>query len=120
MESSGTESSRLERQQSLLVGPVKMAALIKKSRQWCHECIRQWWEEQKKGGPIRVFAKITKGEKRPERLCTTIAVLQREFGIHDPVIMKKLKEQEATIAFLTQRMDNLTTEIHDLRRSLKR
>lgn len=38
-----------------VVGPTRFGRLFKRSRWWGLARLREWWEEQQRGGPVRVF-----------------------------------------------------------------
>lgn len=95
---------------STIVSVTRLAEITGMSRWWARGKLDEWWEEQERGGPFRVFRK---GKR--QLLFTTIAVVQREFvGVHDPVMKRKVRELEQAIEFLTKRTDHLTNTIANL------
>ena len=61
-----------------IVGTFRLARLYGRNEHWARSLLREWYEEQKKGGPVRVFPRyaIVKG-KRQLRLYTTMGVIEQ-------------------------------------------
>lgn len=99
--------------ESVLVGVVKFARMYDRSRWWARAKLEKWLDEQKKGGPQRVW------EDGP-RLYTTLTIVQRDMpGARDPVIMRKLREHDKDLDTLARRVDDLTTQLLQLRKHLE-
>jgi hypothetical protein len=56
---------------SFIVGPTKLGRLFGRSRWWARDRLLDWEDEQRRGGPVRVF-------RHGRRLFTTMAVVDCE------------------------------------------
>jgi hypothetical protein len=101
---------------TIIIGVVQFARMFEKSRKWAREKFMYWLREQERGGPQRVW-KVD--DKRGARLYTTLAVVQQDMPrTRDPVIMRKLNEHDRDLDTMARRIDDLTTQLHQLRRQL--
>lgn len=98
---------------STLVGATKLAKICGHSRNWARAKLREWLEEQNRGGVHRV---VLTGPKK-NILATTIGVVQREFlgSIRDPMVVRKLREHDRDLDHLARRIDALLDEVRLLR-----
>lgn len=99
---------------SVVVGAAKLARLYKTSWPTAKAQLVEWYEEQQKGGPVRVF-------KSGKRLYTTLAVIQRERPVgRDQYLVRKIEELENDLNVMARRIERLTSEtkqeIAELRR----
>lgn len=77
---SGTSLLPLRAEQvdaSYVVGPSRFGRLFKRSREWGRRRLKEWAEEQEKGGPIRVY------KNRAGGLFTTIGIVNHYMPRHD-------------------------------------
>ena len=95
---------------SIYVGVTQYGAMFGRSRWWARAKLEGWLAEQNKGGPKRVW-------EEGKRLFTTLAIIQRDNPhMRDQVVMRKLKEHDRDLDRLAQRVDDLTTQLRELRR----
>lgn len=73
---------------SLLVGPVALGKMVGRSRDWSWRLLREWRDEQERGGPRRVFVRAN------GRLCTTVGVVNQYFPRPDRAVERRLKVLE--------------------------
>lgn len=103
---------------STLVGATKMAKICGHSRNWARAKLREWLEEQNRGGAQRI---VMTGSKK-NIPCTTIAVIQREFlgSVRDPMVMRKLNEHDRDLDHLARRNIALSDELREVKAELSK
>lgn len=61
-----------------LVGTFRLARLYGRNEHWARKLLREWHEEQLKGGPIRVIVrKVTVAGKVQHRMYTTMGIIEQ-------------------------------------------
>lgn len=90
---------------SFLIGPVALGKMAGRSRYWAWRLLREWRDEQERGGPLRVLVRAS------GRLCTTVAVANLHFGRPDRALERRVKTLEADL-------DRAFTRIGDLERKI--
>lgn len=95
---------------SIFVGVTQYGKMFGRSRWWARTKLEGWLAEQNKGGPQRVWVE-------GKRLFTTLAVVQQDNPhARDPVLVRKIKEHDRDLDRLAHRVDDLTTQLRELRR----
>ncbi len=76
---------------SFIVGSLQVAEMFNKSRWWAQDLLREWWNEQERGGPVRVFKKGKRGY-----FYTTTAIVDRYMprGRKDSALERRLRMME--------------------------
>ncbi len=82
---------------SLTVGATRLGRMFERSRYWGAGQLRGWWDEQQRGGPVRVFRKTC------GYLYTTIAIVDQAMprGRRDEALERRLRafERDLTDAY---------------------
>jgi hypothetical protein len=76
-----------------VIGPCRLGKLYGRSRWWGSRLLREWWAEQLKGAPIRVF-------RRPSgRLYTTLGIIDQHMPRRrDEVLERRLRTLERDLS----------------------
>lgn len=97
---------------SFTVGARKLGEVYGKSRSWGLLKLKEWFDEQERGGPRRVFQK-------GKCLYTTVSVLRQEMpGYQDVRFEKRIDELDKLMNTMLRRVENLTYEINLLKHQL--
>lgn len=96
-------------ERSLVVGPTRLARMLRRSRGWAQATLLRWHEEQEKGGPRRVHWD-SPGSGR-KTWVTTVGHVQEAFGIRDSATERRVKDLERDLAFALQRLVWLASRV---------
>lgn len=81
---------------------------------WARAMLLEWYENQTRGGPIKVFKRGKKGA-----LYTTISILQREMPpARDQLLVRQMAELDRDLTTQVRRIDALMTDVAHLRKTL--
>jgi hypothetical protein len=91
----------------LIVGPTRLGTLYKKSRRWGYNLLREWWNEQEKGGPVRVFKRANGA------MFTTLQTLDLYLprGRRDEALERRLRHIEGDLDQVFTRLAELERRI---------
>lgn len=90
----------------LVVGVTKLAWMYGKSRDWAERLLKEWHEEQRRGGPVRVFQQGKRGS-----LYTTMPVIHQHMPPgRDPVLYRRMKDVEDDVKNAHARLDREIAE----------
>lgn len=79
--------------ESFIVGATRLGKLYKRSRRWGFNLLREWWQEQEAGGPVRVF------KRRSGAMYTTLRTLDLYMprGRRDEQLERRLRHIESDL-----------------------
>jgi hypothetical protein len=99
---------------SVVVSATQLGSRYGKSREWGRKMLMQWWDEQQRGGDLRVFRRGKKGA-----IYTTIAVLQRHMPpARDTALVRKIESLERDLECAMRRIGQLTDRLDVVERKL--
>lgn len=95
---------------AFIVGPSRFARMFDRSRWWAQRVLREWWDEQQKGGPVRVF-------RRPSGYYyTTIAIVDAHMPRRrDEALERRLRRLERDMSESFARIVDLERRIGNRR-----
>lgn len=95
-----------EHDPSFVVGPSRLGRMFERSRWWGARILAEWWEEQARGGPVRVF-------RRPSgRLYSTVAIIDQHMPRRrNEVLERRLRTLEADLSSAFARIAELERAI---------
>lgn len=85
---------------SYVVGPTRFGRLFKRGRRWGYARLRDWWHEQQKGGPVRVF------KKRSGAFYTTMGIVDFYMprARRDEALERRLRHIESDLSAAFSRL----------------
>lgn len=98
-----------------VIGPKELGRRFGRGHKWARALLREWWDEQQRGGPARVFP--MRGRGGFVTYYTTIAVVHRHMPPgRDEKLVRAVKEHDRDLDQLARKIDRLM----DLNRTLEK